>query len=365
DYVLISMPYSTTLENETITVTIPLLYDNGFNVIWNSSAGDDIAKINANDTLEDYRDYLDTDYEAYLNGTGVDCSASDSTLSSGLCYKNTANKTIWMKIPHFSGVGPEIANGTTPDEEETPPSSSGGGSSTPAVTYDEQTVGTLAAGSSKTVTFTKSSTLAVTEITVIIKNKVTNAKIKVDVGSLPSGASVPSSAKGSVYKYITITKTAMTDSDVSKGIIKFKVRKEWLKDKGYGRDTIVLHRYYNNNWNKLETTRYSEDATYYYYSAESPGFSTFAITAEEALVVTPSAEEQEEAPEEEAEENVTTEEPQEEAEEITLEEETETKSNTVLIVALIAVIIILGLVGYFVKQKKQKKKGEYKKKKKR
>jgi len=148
--------------------------------------------------------------------------------------------------------------------------------------------------------------------------------------------------------YTITTKTAMTDSDISKGIIKFKVR--------YGRDTIVLHRYYSNNWNELETTRYSEDATYYHYSAESPGFSTFAITAEEAPVVTPPAEEQEETPEEETEENVTIEEPQEEDGETTLEEETETKSNTVLIVTLIAVVVILAVVGYFVKQKKQKKK---------
>ncbi|MBA3064778.1 PGF-pre-PGF domain-containing protein, partial [Candidatus Woesearchaeota archaeon] len=229
--------------------------------------------------------------------------------------------------------------------------SSGGGGGTPSVTYDEQTVGTLAAGSTKAIAFTKSATLAVTEITVTVKNKVTNAKIKVDAGSLPSGASVPSSAKGSVYKYITITKTAMTDDDVSKGIIKFKVKKEWLTDKGYGKDTVALHRYYTNKWTKLTTTRDSEDTTDYYYSAESPGFSTFAITAEEApAVITPPAEE---VPEEEAPEEVPEEVPGEELEEMPEEPEEETKSNTTLIVALIAVVIVLAVVGYFVWKKKK------------
>ncbi|PIN79264.1 hypothetical protein COV14_00580, partial [Candidatus Woesearchaeota archaeon CG10_big_fil_rev_8_21_14_0_10_33_12] len=87
---------------------------------------------------------------------------------------------------------------------------------------------------------------------------------------------------GSVYKYIEITKTGMTDNDITKGIIKFKVKKEWLTEKGYGKDTVTLHRYYTNQWSKLTTTRDSEETAYYYYSAESTGFSTFAITAEKA-----------------------------------------------------------------------------------
>jgi len=260
------------------------------------------------------------------------------------------NYTIW-KIPTslgfstYTGTLPATTPATTPDT----PSSGGGG--TPSVTYDEQSVGTLAAGSTKAVAFTKSATFAVTEITVTVKNAVTNAKIKVDTGSLPSGSSVPSSAKGSVYKYITITKTAMTDSDVTKGIIKFKVKRSWLTEKGYGKDTVALHRYYTNKWSKLTTTRDSQDTTYYYYSSESPGFSTFAITAEEAPVTAPTAEE-EEAPE--TEENATTEEtPSEEGAPAEEELEEEAKSNTTLIVVLIAVVIILVIVGYFVQQKKK------------
>jgi len=323
DYVLISMPYADTLSDKSIKITIPL-----FHVIWNSSAGDNTTKIETNDTLEDYRDYLNSDYAAYLNGTGVNCSTADSNLSIGLCYADVENQLIWIKIPHFSGVGPEIitndttapviteistsgtssltssgtatitattnentncwyknstfdASDTTGATAMTGTSTShtftvgysssttigpyfiscrdtagnnmttsnstgdisvtvttstggGGGSSTPTVTYEEKTVGTLAAGSSKAVAFTKSETLGVTEITVTVKNAVTNAKIKVDTGSLPSGASVPSSAGGGVYKYLTMTKTAMTDDDISKAIIKFKIKKSWLTDKGYG-----------------------------------------------------------------------------------------------------------------------------------
>ena len=213
------------------------------------------------------------------------------------CDEITQTGDYWFKVlvyygTEVSGASKLFTATEAPAEEPSVPSGGGG---TPSVTYDEQTVGALAAGSTKAITFTKSATLAVTEITVNVKNKVTNAKIKVDSGSLPSGASKPST-KGSVYKYIEITKTGMADDDVSKAIIKFKVKKEWLTNKGYGKDTIALHRYYGNNWNKLTTTRDSGDTTYYYYSAESPGFSTFAITAEKAPVVTVPAEEPEEEP---------------------------------------------------------------------
>ncbi|HHI04276.1 MAG TPA: PGF-pre-PGF domain-containing protein, partial [Candidatus Woesearchaeota archaeon] len=251
-----------------------------------------------------------------------------------------------------------------------PPPSGGGGGGTSTVTYEQKSLGILSAGSSKAVTFTKSATLAVTEITVTVKNRVTNAKIKIDLGSLPSGASKPST-KGSVYKYIEITKTGMADDDIEKAVIKFKVKKSWLTDKGYGRDTVALHRYHENKWNKLETTRYSEDATCYHYSAESPGFSTFAITVEKATAKTAKTKatikkvlEEEES---EAEESVTTEEHPAEEEppaEALPERKKEELSNTALIITLIAVIIILVIISYFVQKKKQKKKKEYKKEKK-
>jgi len=248
-----------------------------------------------------------------------------------------------------------------------PSSPSGGGGF--SVTYEQESLGTLVAGSGKTITFSKSETLAVTEIKVTVKNKVTNAKIKVDVGSLPSGVYVPSSADGSVYKYIEITKTAMADDDIEKATIKFKVKRSWLTDKRYGKDTITLHRYYNNKWNKLTTTRDSQDTIYYYYSAESPGFSTFAITAEKATTKTTETEATIKVLKEEkseAEENVTAEEPEKEEPPVEAppKEEKEAKSNIALIITLIVVIIVLVIVSYFVQEKKQKKKKEYKKEKK-
>lgn len=113
DTVLIKIPYPDNLINKTVKVTIPVLYDNEFNPIWNSSVNN-TADILNDPRLGDYKDYLSPPYAAYLNGTGVICNASDPTLSSGIGYKDTVEQVIWIKIPHFSGVGP-VVGGDPPD----------------------------------------------------------------------------------------------------------------------------------------------------------------------------------------------------------------------------------------------------------
>ena len=126
DEVLISMPYASSLQDKNLIVSIPVLYDNDFNVIWNASVNTSTQLIGT-----DYEDYLNNSYEAYLNGTGVECSETDENLSIGLCYKDTTNKVVWIKIPHFSGIGPQVTgvnevNDVTPDDSSG--SSNGGGS---------------------------------------------------------------------------------------------------------------------------------------------------------------------------------------------------------------------------------------------
>ncbi len=112
DYVLLSMPYNASFDNQTLKVTIPLLYDLSFNVIWNAST-DNISDIMSDPELVSYRDYIGNSYESYLNGDGVVCNPDDPTLSSGLCYKDNSSHVLWIKIPHFSGVGPRIENSSS------------------------------------------------------------------------------------------------------------------------------------------------------------------------------------------------------------------------------------------------------------
>jgi PGF-pre-PGF domain-containing protein len=99
-------------------------------------------------------------------------------------------------------------------------------------------------------------------------------------------ASVVHEISGKVYKYIEITPSNIPDDNVDKAKIQFQVNKSWISNNKINRTTIALSRYKNNNWEKLTTKEISEDNDYVYYEAETPGFSTFAVTGEEILTTT-------------------------------------------------------------------------------
>jgi hypothetical protein len=101
DSVILGMPYNESVTPDTynFNITIGAFYDEDWNVIWN---------ISVNDTTQipsDYQEYLQPEYAAYVNGSGMPCSKTNSTST---CYVNTIYNMVWIRIPHFSGVGPEV-----------------------------------------------------------------------------------------------------------------------------------------------------------------------------------------------------------------------------------------------------------------
>ena len=154
------------------------------------------------------------------------------------------------------------------------------------VVSETKAVSNIAAGETGTFTFTKSATLGIQEIKVEVKNSVSNVQVKVEESSKPTEAPDAIGIEGEVYKYIEVTKTNMEDADINKVRIKFKVEKSWVNNNNIDPDTIALNRYADGQWNKLPTTKLSEDDNYYYYEAESPGLSVFAITGEKVTIET-------------------------------------------------------------------------------
>ncbi|GEM_PF-5589122 len=84
-----------------------------------------------------------------------------------------------------------------------------------------------------------------------------------------------------VYSYISILHSGLEEQNIEKAEINFKVDKRWLLDRGYDKLGIVLARYEKGEWTDLSTDFVKEDSDYYYYKAETPGFSYFAIRYEE------------------------------------------------------------------------------------
>ena len=145
------------------------------------------------------------------------------------------------------------------------------------------------------------------------------------------------------YKYIEITKSlAFKDDDIVNPETDFKVKKSWLTDEGLSKDNVGMFRYVDDSWTELETTVEDDDSTYVYYTAETPGFSYFAIAQKEevsALVV------------EEPTEEVVGEVAGETTEEASAEEITEDGAKRPIWPwVVLSLVVIIGIAaGYFLK----------------
>ncbi len=97
---------------------------------------------------------------------------------------------------------------------------------------------------------------------------------------------VPAAAGGRAYSYVRVN----SSGGAGPVTIEFRVDSEWFSGHGLNASSTSLLRHGAARWTQLPTTRIGEDASYAYFSAVSPGMSTFAITASpNAGEVTPSA----------------------------------------------------------------------------
>ncbi len=290
DKVIIGFPYNASLGNKTLKVKINLLYDADFNVIWNSSV---------NTTAElaggDYSDYLNTPYEAYLNGTGVVCSDTDANLTAGLCYKDNVTGTLWIKIPHFSGVGPSVSVATTTgggssggNTGGSSGGTSGGGGGTvsgglltsvpPGTSRLSHMIAVVAPGTPTKFDFSGDAAIPVQSIMVTTNKGLSDAEITVtSYDSTPSGVTP---VQGRAFRYLSLDESVLTNADLSSANISFRVEKGWLANNSLTPGEISLMHYVNGTWVKLDTALESSDAGYYYFTAATPGFSYFAIAAQ-------------------------------------------------------------------------------------
>ncbi|MDQ1252357.1 MAG: hypothetical protein QG646_1478 [Euryarchaeota archaeon] len=85
-----------------------------------------------------------------------------------------------------------------------------------------------------------------------------------------------------VYKSLNIwvgNSGFATSGNIENSVICFKVAKSWMREKNVNQSSITLQRYSDNKWNSLPISLLGEDSSYFYFTAQTPGFSPFAITA--------------------------------------------------------------------------------------
>lgn len=101
----------------------------------------------------------------------------------------------------------------------------------------------------------------------------------------PAEVTEPPAEKGIVCHYLEM-KTAVPEQ-VESAIIEFRVPKLWISVNNIDQATVRLLRYQGGGWTELETTEIGEDENNVYFSAGTPGFSVFAITAQAQLPTVP------------------------------------------------------------------------------
>jgi len=166
-----------------------------------------------------------------------------------------------------------------------PPPSGGGGSSgsstsaPPSTIKETKTISSIAPGAAATITISKAE-LLVSQITIESLVKAANVSFTVEkLDSKPGAITALPTTTGKTYKYLDIS-SSIASANLSKAKIKFKVETKWITSNNYSTSTVSLNRYSSKVWSKLSTTFLNADANNSYFEAESPGFSTFAITGE-------------------------------------------------------------------------------------
>ena len=115
--------------------------------------------------------------------------------------------------------------------------------------------------------------LAITSIEVAFSDDVNN--IDIDISKLPARPFNTPELDNSFEFYVFVSNLA--DSKIFSSTISFAVPKTWLSDNSIDDTSVALHRFENNVWNKLSTSKESEDTDFVFYEADSPGLSIFGI----------------------------------------------------------------------------------------
>ena len=161
-------------------------------------------------------------------------------------------------------------------------SSGAGGSSGTTTVSSTVGVDSIAAGgvAQFETAASKVDAIGVTGVDIAVINSASNVVLKVEqVNTKPS--TITTNVDGGLYKYVLITVSNIATNNIDTATIKFKVSKSWLTENGFDKADVRLNRW-AVEWTSYTATILSEDDQYVYYSANVPGFSYFAISAEKS-----------------------------------------------------------------------------------
>ena len=279
DYVIIAMPYSESTfdENKEIRVSVPVLYDENQNVIWNRSASDTQDSLTYDYAGAKSANYNSTGYRELLNATGVACSTTDSDISSFFCYIDRSANILYMRVPHFSSIGPQISGSAV--GSTTTAAAAGGGGGGGGIGEQSSTVIAAEVNPGAPATLgLDGKRIGVSEVVLDVLAQAKDVSMSV-TKLVAKPASVTQAASGTLYSYFSFS-ISVPNTNIKLATIKFQVPQKWIASNSIDKTTVSLQRWETSKWTNLGAKLLLEDADFAYYESTTTGFSTFAVTAE-------------------------------------------------------------------------------------
>ena len=84
--------------------------------------------------------------------------------------------------------------------------------------------------------------------------------------------------EGKVYSYQNIDVSNVEDDSVSEASVGFKISKAFIEENEATVEDVRLNRFHNGEWESYEAENTGETESHYRFEADTPGFSTYAIT---------------------------------------------------------------------------------------
>ena len=290
DYVLISIPYTPGSTSQTgldeskdINMSIPTFYDESWNTVWSTTNnGTSAAALAGN--ISHYSKYQ-SDWAILMSAKNCTRTVSQFNATNP-CYVDVDNNNIWIRLPHFSGTGPNVAGGviTATSTDGDGPSGGGGDDTTQSERSHSWTKITPGAAA---IWKLNDKELGIKEISIEVNNPAQNVKITI-IKYTRKPAGVAKEKSGKVFQYLKFN-TENLENNLSKATLTLQVNKTWLSDNNLDKDNMALFKFDNNteNWNELTTTYKEDDSENNYYETEVVSFSYFAIAEKVAAAATP------------------------------------------------------------------------------
>lgn len=215
---------------------------------------------------------------------------------TGLHEANSSNYTVRFEAYDYAMeeniVPPVVEDDDPPSRSSSSTSSTSTWPTTPSTTepvIKDISYGVLVSSKNKSILVENKQKLIVlqsVEIKLIdnLRGEKTNLLVQITQVGETKTRKESLSFFGYQYEMLEINHEDLQNEDIKSAKISFSVRDTWLQEHNIQKEDVYLYRYVNGEWQELKTVYEEDNRTHHFYSALSPGLSSFMIGTREEVV---------------------------------------------------------------------------------